>query len=200
MQYSNDTVAIIDTLYAAYHKQDKQGKDVYVAMLEDIPSELLRKTVKKIILEQTFLPSIAEIRAAAMSLLATVDPSRKVKTWQEAQQEILAGIGRTWYCGCLGEIPMDHPDFGKPCEPMWSTPEIKAAVDAYGFKNFQTVDAENMPTVWAQLRRLYEQACQSKAEDQTNRYVIGQDVDKLQQAVGQVVLALPELRSDKKNE
>lgn len=195
MQCLNETAAIIDTLYAAFHKsQDKQGKDVYVAMLEDLPAELLRKTVKKIILEQTFLPSIAEIRAAGMSLLATVDPSRKVKSWQEAQTEIAAGISRTWFKGCLGEIPQDHPEYGLPCDPIWSTPEIKAAVDAFGFEALGQTLVDDMPTVWAQLRRLYEQACQSKAEDQTNRYVIGHDAGKLQQAVGQVVLALPDMR------
>ena len=189
MSYSNNTERIINLLFAAYPQASKNEEtvNVYVSMLEDIPAPLLNKTIKKCICEQKFLPSVAEIREAAMSLMGTVDPSRKVKTWQEAQTEISKGLSRTWFVGCLGEVPFDHPDFGKPCDPMWSTPEIKAAVDSYGLDNLNRVLEEDMPTVWAQLRRAYEQACQRKDEAMVNSYVLGDDA-KLQELVGGIGL------------
>ena len=182
--YSVETREAVRTLFTAYRQaNEKATQDIYANLLEDIPVVLLNKTIKKCICEKKFLPSVAEIRQAAMSLMGTVDPSRKVKTWQEAQLEISRGMSRTWFHGCLGEIPFDDSRFGQPCEPMWSTPEIKAAVDSYGFDKFQMVNAEDMPTVWAQLRRLYEQACQRKDEAAVNSYVLGADMEKLQQAV-----------------
>lgn len=186
---SADVKIALQTLFAAYRlEKEKSTQAVYATMLEDIPVPLLNKTIKKCICEQKFLPSVAEIRQAAMSLMGTVDPSRKVKTWQEAQTEISKGLSRTWFVGCLGEVPFDHPDFGKPCDPMWSTPEIKAAVDSYGLDNLNRVLEEDMPTVWAQLRRAYEQACQRKDEAVVNTYVLGGDADQFRQLVGHIGL------------
>lgn len=179
----------VRTLFLAYRQGNERATmKVYASMLGDVPVGLLNKTVKKCICEKKFLPSVAEIREAAQSLLAELDPERKVKTWQEAQKEIAAGISRTWYHGCLGEVPFDHPDFGKPCNPKWSTPEIKAAVDSYGFNALCQSMVADMPTVWAQLRRLYDQVCRRKDEEAVNRFVLGDDYAKLQQAVGSIGL------------
>ena len=190
MSYSNNTERIINLLFAAYPQASKNEEtvNVYISMLEDIPTPLLNKTIKKCICEQKFLPSVAEIREAAMSLMGTLDPSRKVKNWQEAQTEISKGLSRTWFVGCLGEVAFDHPDFGKPCDPMWSTPEIKAAVDSYGYDNLCRVNEADMPTIWAQLRRAYEQACQRKDEAVVNSYVMGGDAEQFRQLVGHIGL------------
>ena len=189
MKYSNETYKAVRLLFMAYPQAAKSedAMKVYATMLDDVPAGLLNKTIKKCICEQKFLPSIAEIRQAAMSLMGTVDPSRKVKTWQEAQTEISKGLSRTWYVGCLDEVPFDPHDFGKPCDPIWSTPEIKAAVDSYGYDNLCRVNEADMPTIWAQLRRAYEQACQRKDEAMVNSYVLGDDA-KLQELVGGIGL------------
>lgn len=193
MKFSSETYKAVRLLFMAY-PQGQKGEEtlkVYAAMLDDIPVALLNKTIKKCIWEQKFLPSVAEIRQAAMSLMGTVDPSRKVKTWAEAQKEIARGLSRTWFVGCLGEVPADSPDFGQPCEPKWSTPEIKAAVDSYGLDSLNRVMEDDMPIVWAQLRRAYDQACQRKDEAAVNSYVLGKDAGRMQQLVGSIGL-LPE--------
>ena len=185
MKFSSETYKAVRLLFTAYPQSQKNEETikVYATMLADVPVGLLNKTIKKCICEQKFLPSVAEIRQAAQSLMGSVDPSRRVKTWQEAQAEILRGIRRTWYHGCLGEIPDDDPRFGQPCEPMWSTPEIKAAVETFGMTNLEAVMADDMTTVLAQLRRLYEQACRRKEETAVNSYVLGDDAVKLQEVV-----------------
>ena len=181
---SADIKAAVRTLFMAYRMDREKGaQEIYCTMLADVPVGLLNKTIKKCICEQKFLPSVAEIRQAAQSLMGSVDPSRRVKTWQEAQAEILRGIRRTWYHGCLGEIPDDDPRFGQSCDPMWSTPEIKSAVDSFGFDALCQSPVDDMPTVLAQLRRLYEQACRRKEETAVNSYVLGDDAVKLQEAV-----------------
>lgn len=183
MKYSAETYKAVRLLFAAYRQHDDAAIKVYAAMLDDVPVGLLQKTVKKCITESKFLPSIAEIRVAAQSLMAMVDPSRKVKTWQEAQKEISQGMVRTWYKGCLGDIPMDHPEYGQPCEPYWTTKEIEMTVKSYGWDNLMLAMADDMPTIWAQLRRLYEQACQSKAEREVNEYVLGSDSVRLKEVL-----------------
>jgi hypothetical protein len=190
MKYSNETYKAVRLLFMAYPQaaKNEDTMNVYATMLADVPVGLLNKTIKKCICEQKFLPSIAEIRQAAQSLMGAVDPSRRVKTWTEAQAEILRGISRTWYHGCLGEIPDDDPRFGQSCDPMWSTPEIKAAVDSFGFETLCQSPVDDMSTVLAQLRRLYEQACQRKEETAVNSYVLGDDAERLQQLVGGIGL------------
>ncbi len=177
-------VKIITLMFTCYGQgSDAERIAAYVQMLGDIPVELLDKVCRKAIQQCKYLPSIAELREAAQSLIGTLDDSQNVKTWAEAQKEILKGMSRTWFHGCLGEIPPDHPDYGRSCDPMWSTPEVAAAVDAYGFDNLQRVLESDMPVVWAQLRRLYEQACQRKDDAAVNSYVLGDDAARLQQIV-----------------
>ena len=186
---SADIKDAVRTLFMAYRMDREKGaQEIYCTMLADVPDGLLNKTIKKCICEQKFLPSVAEIRQAAMSLMGSVDPSRRVKTWAEAQEEILRGISRTWYHGCLGEIPDDDPRFGQSCGPMWSTPEIKAAVDSFGFEALCQSPVDDMSTVLAQLRRAYDQACQRKDEAIVNSYVLGDDAERLQQLVGGIGL------------
>ena len=85
----------------------------------------------------------------------------------------------TWFKGCLGEIPPTHEDYGKSCEPMWSTPEVKATVDSYGYDNLGRCLEADMPVVWAQLRKAYEQICKRKEETAVNKYVLKQGEDEL---------------------
>jgi len=152
------------------HDQTERIK-AYAEKLKVIPIDILKAILNKLVFTNNRVASIAEIMEAGASLSNTVNGSEEIN-WQEAQREIMIGMRRTWYKGCLGEIPDTDPEYGKPCEPMWSTPEIKAAVDAYGFENFQLVLAEDMPIVWAQLRRLYEQAYQKRRERDINRRVL----------------------------
>ena len=129
MKYSNETYKAVRLLFMAYPQSQKNEETmkVYATMLDDVPAGLLNKTIKKCICEQKFLPSVAEIRQAAMSLMGSVDPSRRVKTWAEAQEEILRGISRTWYHGCLGEIPDDDPRFWQYCWRSFGVPTIRRA-------------------------------------------------------------------------
>ena len=155
-----------------------QGSDAerivaYVNLLADVPLEVLKKACKKAVYECKFLPSIAEIVESGRSMVSEQTGNR-VKTWAEAQKEIQRGITMTWYHGCLGE-PVSDEMYGKPCEPKWSTPEIKMAVDSYGLDNINRVSESDMPIVWSQLRKAYEQACNRNHEVSINNYILGGD-------------------------
>lgn len=128
-------VKIITKFFALYGQAgDGERIAAYVRIFNDIPAELLQMACDQQALRSKFLPSVAELVEGMRSLIGTVDDTRRVKPWNEAQREIQQGITRTWFHGCLGESVPDEL-YGKSCDPKWSTPEIKAAVDSYGFGN-----------------------------------------------------------------
>ena len=179
------TVQSITTLFMAYGKNEPERMAIYCKMLADVPADVLSATVEKAVIQNKFLPTIAELREAVKSLCGSVNASQRVKPWVEAQKEIQKGITRTWFHGCLGE---DVPDelYGKTCDPKWSTPEIKAAVDSYGFDNLGKVLENDMPIVWAQLRNAYEQACNASKEKETNAFVLNGREQQFKELVGKV--------------
>ena len=180
-------VQAMTTLFIAYGKQNETERIVlYCKAFDDVPTEILQKIVEKVINDCEFLPSVARMREAGRSLIGSVDETQRVKPWVEVQKEIQKGITRTWYHGCLGE---DVPDelYGKSCDPKWSTPEVKAAVDSYGFDNLGKVLESDMPIVWSQLRKSYEQACERKKDVETNNHIlVGAELKQLVELVGKI--------------
>lgn len=154
---------IVSVLFKTYGQNDKDRQATYVTVLSEIPNEVLSKACKKLILEQKFLPSVSEIVDACKSLIGTVDEASRVKSWDEAWQEIQTAMQRTpWHK-----------------KPTFSRPEIETAVRAFGWKELQSVLEVDMPTVRAQVRRFYEDACERSQEQSLNKYVLGQNSDAL---------------------
>lgn len=161
MTYKKDDVErteIIGMLFGAYgQSNDGQRQAIYSKMLSDIPNSVLRKAVKKIILENKFVPAISEIVEAARSLIAEMDETKRVKPWHEAWAEIQNQM---------------HEAFVYK-KPVFSTPEIEAAANAFGWMALCTSLEKDMPIVRAQVRQFYENACKRKAEADMNGYVLG---------------------------
>lgn len=179
-------VEIITEFFALYGQAgDGERIAAYVRKFNDIPAELLQMACDQQALRSKFLPSVAELVEGMRSLIGTVDDTRRVKPWNEAQKEIQNGITRTWFHGCLGE-PVPDELYGKSCDPKWSTPEVKAAVDSYGYENIGKVSESDMPIVWAQLRKAYESACERKQELTVNTHVLEKDADKLKEIVSRI--------------
>jgi len=148
---------ILATLFAAY---DKAGNDkqlaAYSMALKDIPEELLMRACHKVMLEKVFLPAIAEIVQACRSLMGSVDDAKRERTWAEAWKEILGQVRK---CGIYDK-------------PVWSTPEIAAAVKAYGYTDLCGLNRDELQTASAQCRRFYEDACGKKNEQSVNDFVL----------------------------
>ena len=71
---SRTNAKIIASMFACYG----QGNDgvriaTYVNVLSDIPTDILSKVCRKMILESKFLPSVAEIVEASRSLIGSMD-------------------------------------------------------------------------------------------------------------------------------
>lgn len=148
---------IIVELFKAYGKADQvERMKVYVKRLMDIPAELLGPACEKAVYESAFLPSIAELVASARELAGEAT-GRRIKGWAEACLEIEKAMQGVGFYG----------------RPTFSTPEIAQAVEAYGWRSLCTATAEGMPTVRAQLRKLYEGVCARRTAADLNAYILG---------------------------
>lgn len=151
---------IVGMLFGAFGQaNDAHRQAIYTKVLGDIPNEILSKAVKKLLLESKFLPSIAEVVEAGKSLMGTADDSTRVREWAEAWDEIERAMQAT---------PWGHT-------PVFSRIEIKLAVRSFGWHDLQMTLAEDMPTVRAQVRRMYEDVCRRTKEHGHNEYVLGRN-------------------------
>ena len=158
MNNETEVVKVMAMMFGAFG----QGNDInrikiYAQFLKSFPVGVVEKAVQKVILNCKFLPTIAELTEAIKELSGTANEDLRVKTWEEAWNEI--------------QRKMQSTQWGKT--PEWSTPEIKAAGDAFGWNDLQTCLAEDMPTIRAQIRRFYEDACTRLSNQSQNKALLG---------------------------
>lgn len=130
-----ETAMVIKILEGAYHKVfDEDQVKAYTVMLEDIPFELAKQAVAKLIKTSKWLPTIAEIREAALEL---VDPLPPVDlAYEEARQ-----AARSFTPYAPGSYEFSHP-------------LIRKAVDIIGLETLAY--SEQPSIVAAQFRSVYE--------------------------------------------
>ena len=138
---------------------DINRQELYSKLLQDVPVSLLEKAVHKVVIEwdKGYLPPPSIILNAARALYSSGNEAARIKSWDEAWCEIdKAMLATPW---------------GKT--PSWSTKEIAAAVNAFGWQNLHCAMAGDMPTIRAQVRRFYEDACNRTLESNHNSFVMG---------------------------
>ena len=157
-------IKILTVLFGMFGQGGDDNRiDLYLQFTQDLPTEVLDKAVKKVITECKFLPTVAEIIEAARGLVAETEPDTRVKTWAEAWGEIEKAMYRT--------------PWGRT--PTFSTPEIAEAVYSFGWNTLHTAEAREMPTIRAQIRRMYEDICARRKEQANNRYAMSGDKNAL---------------------
>ena len=150
---------IIASMFACFG----QGNDgvriaAYVNVLSDIPTDILSKVCRKMILESKFLPSVAEIVEASRSLIGSMDESSRTKTWAEAWQEIEHQMQECFVYA----------------KPKFSTKEIETAVKMYGWHELCETPSKDMRIAKAQLRDMYREVCERSREESVNNFVLGE--------------------------
>ena len=150
---------IIASMFAWYGQgQDGVRIATYVSVLSDIPTDVLSKVCRKMILESKFLPSVAEIVEASRSLIGSMDESSRTKTWAEAWQEIEHQMQECFVYA----------------KPKFSTKEIETAVKMYGWHELCETPSKDMRIAKAQLRDMYHEVCQRSKEESVNKFVLGE--------------------------
>ena len=157
-------IKILTVLFGMFGQAGDDNRiELYLQFTQDLPTDVLDKAVKKVVTECKFLPTVAEIIEAARGLVAEAEPDTRVKTWAEAWGEIERAMYRT--------------PWGRT--PTFSTPEIAEAVYSFGWNTLHTAEAREMPTIRAQIRRMYEDICARRKEQANNRYAISGDKNAL---------------------
>lgn len=147
---------------------------LYVEMLSDIPPQILEAAVKKLIMTNKFLPSIAEIRETAYGI-----------------KGIISGTATPDESEAWGEVAKAIQSVGYYGKPKFSHEAITAAVNNIGWQDICMTTNEGMNTLRAQFRRAYQLAAQRQKDNRDNAVLgISPNNEKLKQLTGKLVRRL----------
>ena len=174
MDKVSTTKAIAPLQLAFKGALEKDRLQFYVMMLSDIPPQILEVAVKKLIMTNKFLPSIAEIRETAYGIKGTISGTAAPDE-SEAGGEVFKAIQSVGYYG----------------KPKFSHEAITAAVDNIGWQDICTTPNEGTNTLRAQFRRAYQLAAQRQKDNRDNAVLgISPNNEKLKQLTGNLVKRL----------
>lgn len=147
---------------------------LYVEMLSDIPPQILEAAVKKLIMTNKFLPSIAEIRETAYGIKGTISGTAAPDE-SEAWGEVVKAIQAVGYYG----------------KPKFSHEAITTAVNNIGWQDICMTTYDGMNTLRSQFRRAYQLAVQRQKDNRDNAVLgISPNNEKLKQLTGNLVKKL----------
>ena len=174
MDKVNTTKAIAPLQLAFKGALEKNRLQFYVMMLSDIPPQILEAAVKKLIMTNKFLPSIAEIRETAYGIKGTISGTAAPDE-SEAWCEVMKAVRSVGYYG----------------KPKFSHEAITAAVNNIGWQDICMTTYDGMNTLRAQFRRAYQLAAQRQKDNRDNAVLgISPGNEKLKQLTGDLVKRL----------
>lgn len=174
MDKVSTTKAIAPLQLAFKGALEKDRLQFYVMMLSDIPPQILEVAVKKLIMTNKFLPSIAEIRETAYGIKGTISGTAAPDE-TEAWGEVVKAVRSVGYCG----------------KPKFSHEAITTAVNNIGWQDICMTTYDGMNTLRSQFRRAYQLAAQRQKDNRDNAVLgINPSNEKLKQLTGNVVKRL----------
>lgn len=174
MDKVNTTKAIAPLQLAFKGALEKDRLQFYVMMLSDIPPQILEVAVKKLIMTNKFLPSIAEIRETAYGIKGTISGTAAPDE-SEAWGEVIKAIQSVGYYG----------------KPTFSHEAITTAVNNIGWQDICMTPNEGTNTLRSQFRRAYQLAAQRQKDNRDNAVLgISPNNEKLKQITGKLVKKL----------
>lgn len=170
-----DILKAVAPLQLAYNASlDDARLRLYVEMLSDIPPSILETAVKKLIMTNKFLPSIAEIREVAYGI-----------------KGIISGTAAPDESEAWGEVIKAIQSVGYYRKPTFSHEAITAAVNNIGWQDICMTTYDGMNTLRAQFRRAYQLAAQRQKDNRDNAVLgISPNNEKLKQLTGNLVKRL----------
>ena len=170
-----DILKAVAPLQLAYNASlDDARLRLYVEMLSDIPPSILETAVKKLIMTNKFLPSIAEIREVAYGIKGIISGTAAPDE-SEAWGEVIKAIQSVGYYG----------------KPKFSHEAITTAVNNIGWQDICMTTNDGMNTLRAQFRRAYQLAAQRQKDNRDNAVLgISPSNEKLKRLTGNLVKRL----------
>ena len=170
-----DILKAVAPLQLAYNASlDDNRLRLYVEMLSDIPPQILEAAVKKLIMTNKFLPSIAEIREIAYGIKGIISGTAAPDE-SEAWGEVAKAIRSVGYYG----------------KPKFSHEAITTAVNNIGWQDICMTTNDGMNTLRSQFRRAYQLAAERQKDNRDNAVLgISPNNEKLKQLTGKLVKKL----------
>lgn len=157
------TVNMLLTAYAAQRAVrdiPKETVELYACFLRSIPLNTGQAAIMKIIANNEFFPTIAEIKKAVMNLAPLADePPSAEQAWDEVRKQL--DIYRA---------------------PTWSHPAIAKTVETMGFRNL--VDSLNPGRDMERFMKIYETYRQRDIDQIENAAIRRLTTDIMQQLPG----------------
>ena len=138
-----------------------QAMDLWFQELEDMPAELLTTALRKWVVTEKWPPTIAEIRAQCAEIV-----NGKAPDWGEAWREVMEAIRRYGYM---------QPE--KAFAAM--SPLTRKTVERVGWYDLNMT--ENVDTVRAQFRQVFEIVARREAEDRQLPDALKETIDRIGQ-------------------
>ena len=153
-------VQLLSVLFGCYGQAaDTNRLAIYAKMLVDFPVSVLEAASRRLMLENKYLPSVAEIVEACKSISATKSGNAAIDyitAWQEVREQL-------YKTGVYGI-------------PQFSSPMIESAVRAIGgWRNLAMVEERNFPVLQAQFRDAFNIIKKREADNAINCYVLKLD-------------------------
>ena len=126
-------------------------RDVWQKRLADLPSELLAMACANHIERSQWLPSIAEIRASAVSLMRQASPADQ--GWNEAYAEMQLQIRRVGYVGISEWSEAEGKFVSRP--PEFTNPALAETVKTLGGWKAVCMNEDPEGVFRAQFREVY---------------------------------------------
>ncbi len=143
-------------LFASFgQSSNSQRIAIYTLALNALPVPVLAASCKKLIMENEFLPSIAEIIQVSRDLIAKANHI-DVKSWDEAWKELRSERLRA----------------GIYEKPVFSRPEIEETVKSFGWRDFCVAPEKDERIVHAQMKKIYESVCNREKIKDIDNYVL----------------------------
>ena len=170
-----DILKAVAPLQLAYNASlDDNRLRLYVEMLSDIPPSILEASVKKLIMTNKFLPSIAEIREVAYGI-----------------KEIISGTAAPDESEAWGEVIKAIRSVGYYGKPKFSHEAITVAVNNIGWQDICMTTNEGMNILRSQFRRAYQLSVERQKDNRDNAVLgISPNNEKLKQLTGNLVKKL----------
>ena len=170
-----DILKAVAPLQLAYNASlDDNRLRLYVEMLSDIPPSILEASVKKLIMTNKFLPSIAEIRETAYGI-----------------KEIISGTAAPDESEAWGEVIKAIRSVGYYGKPKFSHEAITVAVNNIGWQDICMTTNEGMNILRSQFRRAYQLSVERQKDNRDNAVLgISPNNEKLKQLTGNLVKRL----------
>lgn len=170
-----DILKAVAPLQLAYNASlDDNRLRLYVEMLSDIPLSILEASVKKLIMTNKFLPSIAEIRETAYGI-----------------KEIISGTAAPDESEAWGEVIKAIRSVGYYGKPKFSHEAITVAVNNIGWQDICMTTNEGMNILRSQFRRAYQLSVERQKDNRDNAVLgISPNNEKLKQLTGNLVKRL----------